>query len=267
MNPIYQVDAFAEKPFEGNPAAVCVLSEEEPAEWMQSVAGEMNLAETAFVRRLDEGYELRWFTPVLEVALCGHATLASAHAMWSEGLVARGETIRFHTKSGVLTCRQAGEFIELDFPATPAAQAKPPAGLLEALGVQPSFVGRTKFDKFLVVESEEVVRGLRPDFTALRRMADMRGVIVTSPSSNPQFDFVSRFFAPGAGVDEDPVTGSAHCCLAPFWSARLGKSEMTGFQASARGGIVRVRLNGDRVVLGGKAVTVLRGELVCSRGL
>ena len=262
--PIYHIDAFAVKPFEGNPAAVCLLKDERPAAWMQSVAAEMNLSETAFVRRLNEGHELRWFTPTVEVELCGHATLASAHAMWSEGVAAHGEAIRFHTKSGVLTCVQSGDRIELDFPATPATETEPPPGLIESLGIRPSFIGRTKFDKFFVVESEEIVRALKPNFPLLGSIAGMRGVIVTSPSSDSLYDFVSRYFAPGSGVDEDPVTGSAHCCLAPFWSERLGKSSMTGFQASARGGIVHVRLNGDRVILGGNAVTILRGELLAS---
>jgi PhzF family phenazine biosynthesis protein len=257
---IYHVDAFAEKPFEGNPAAVCLLKDERPAAWMQAVAAEMNLSETAFMRQLNEGYELRWFTPTTEVELCGHATLASAHAMWIEGVVMRGRPIRFHTKSGVLTCTQNGDLIDLDFPATPATPTDPPEHLLEALGVRPSFVGRTKFDKFLLLESEEIVRALRPDFAALGSITGMRGVIVTSPSSDPRFDFVSRYFAPGSGVNEDPVTGSAHCCLAPFWSERLGKTSMTGYQASPRGGIVHVLLNGDRVVLGGKAVTIFHGD-------
>ncbi|MCA9119668.1 MAG: PhzF family phenazine biosynthesis protein [Planctomycetaceae bacterium] len=255
------VDAFTDRPFAGNPAAVCVLEQQRDADWMQAVAAEMNLSETAFVRRLDGDFELRWFTPAIEVELCGHATLASAHALWTEGIVKTGQPIRFHTKSGVLTCTQAGDLIELDFPATPAEAAEPPAGLLDALGAQPNYVGKSKFDKFILVESEKVVRSLKPDFTALRQVP-MRGVIVTSPSDDPQFDFVSRYFAPGAGIDEDPVTGSAHCCLGPYWSERLGKIEMTAFQASSRGGIVRVRLNGDRVLLGGQAVTVMKGELL-----
>jgi PhzF family phenazine biosynthesis protein len=259
--PIYHVDAFAAKPFEGNPAAVCLLREDRPATWMQSLAAEMNLSETAYVRPMDDGFELRWFTPAIEVDLCGHATLASAHVLWSEGVAPSSEPIRFHTRSGLLTCRSAGPVIELDFPATPASPADPPKGLVEALNVGPMFVGRSKFDKVLVVESEAVVRSLKPDFAALRRIAGMRGVIVTSTSSDPQFDFISRYFAPGAGIDEDPVTGSAHCCLGPFWGERLGKSELTGFQASSRGGLVRVRLNGDRVILGGQAVTIVRGEL------
>lgn len=259
--PIYHVDAFAEKPFEGNPAAVCLLREERPADWMQSVAAEMNLSDTAFVRQLDKGYELRWFTPTIEIELCGHATLASAHVMWSEGMAGRGEPVRFHTKSGVLTCHQTGEIIELNFPATPPTETALDSRLLHALHVQPTFACKSKFDNFLVVESEKILRALKPDFQTLRSIPGIRGVIVTSTSQDPRYDFVSRFFAPGAGIDEDPVTGSAHCCLAPFWSERLGKSAMTGFQASRRGGIVHVRVEGDRVVLGGKAVTVLRGEL------
>jgi predicted PhzF superfamily epimerase YddE/YHI9 len=260
--PIYQVDAFAEKPFEGNPAAVCLLNKAQPADWMQSVGAEMNLSETAFVRRLAEGYELRWFTPIIEVELCGHATLAAAHIIWSEGLVSIGESIRFHTKSGILTCHRVGEFVELNFPAMPVTEAEAPPGLLEAFDIQPSFIGRSKFDLF-VVESEEVVRTLKPDFNRLRSIPGLRGVIVSSRSTNPRFDFISRFFAPAAGIDEDPVTGSAHCSLAPFWSERLGKPSMTAYQASRRGGVVRVRLEGDRVVLGGQAVTVMRGNLHC----
>jgi PhzF family phenazine biosynthesis protein len=258
---IYQVDAFAERPFEGNPAAVCLLNEERPAGWMQSVAAEMNLAETAFIRRVEDRFELRWFTPLIEVALCGHATLASAHILWTEQLVPKGEPIRFQTKSGILTCEQTADSIQLDFPATPVGTVEPPPGLIEALGIQPSYVGQTKFDKFLLLDSEGALRGLKPDFAALANVP-MRGVIVTSRSSDFRFDFISRFFAPAAGVNEDPVTGSAHCALAPFWSERLGKSAMTGFQASPRGGIVHVRLAGDRVFLSGKALTVLRGELL-----
>jgi PhzF family phenazine biosynthesis protein len=261
MIPIYQVDAFAERSFEGNPAAVCLLNETRPATWMQSVAAEMNLAETAFVRRIENNFELRWFTPTIEVDLCGHATLASAHVLWTEKLVPKHEAVRFQTRSGVLTCRQMGDLIELDFPATPASPAEPPPGLIEALGIKPSFVGQTKFDKFLLLDSEGAVRGLKPDFAALANVPG-RGVIVTSRSSDSRFDFISRFFAPASGVNEDPVTGSAHCALAPFWSERLGKSAMTGFQASSRGGIVQVRLAGDRVYLGGKAITILRGELL-----
>jgi PhzF family phenazine biosynthesis protein len=255
-----QIDAFTDKPFAGNPAAVCLLDRERSAEWMQAVASEMNLSETAFVRPVDDGFELRWFTPAIEVELCGHATLAAAHALWTERAVLEGAQIRFRTQSGQLRCAQNGSLIELDFPATPARQAEPPPGLLDALGAKPSYVGQSQFDKFVILESEEAVRALRPDFARLREIS-MRGVIVTSTSSDPRFDFVSRYFAPGAGIDEDPVTGSAHCCLAPFWSERLGKTALTGFQASARGGIVHVRMAGNRVVLGGRAVTVFTGSL------
>lgn len=257
---LFIVDAFTDRPFAGNPAAVCLLEEERDANWMQAVAAEMNLSETAFVRRLGDDFELRWFTPAIEVDLCGHATLASAHALWTESVVNADQPIRFHTKSGVLTCTQNGGFIELDFPATPAKEVEPPAGLFESLGIESAFVAKSKFDILVVLESEQTVQSLSPDFARLGQIP-VRGVIVSGQSDNPQFDFVSRFFAPCAGVDEDPVCGSAHCCLGPFWSERLGKSEMTAFQASARGGIVRVRVKDDRVILGGQAVTVMKGEL------
>ena len=227
---------------------------------MQCLAAELKQSETAFVHALDEGFALRWFTPKIEVNLCGHATLASAHALWSEGVVPAGEPIRFHTHSGVLTCNSVAGLIELDFPATPPVETLPPEGLLEALDVQPTFVARTKFDKFLVVESEQAVRSLTPDFGRLAQVRT-RGVIVTSRSNEPQFDFVSRFFAPAAGIDEDPVTGSAHCCLGPYWGEQMGKTELTGYQASDRGGLVHAKLAGDRVILGGTAVTIFRGEL------
>ena len=230
---------------------------------MQDVAAEMNLSETAFLlRRDDESFSLRWFTPAVEVALCGHATLAGAHALWEERILAPGTQARFHTKSGLLTADRNGELIELDFPATREERADPPEGLLESLGVSdPIRVGKNKFDYIVEVASESVVRAIAPDHARLRTIP-VRGVIVTSRAGGGDIDFVSRFFAPGSGVDEDPVTGSSHCCLAPYWSERLGKREMTGFQASARGGVVRVRVEGDRVKLGGRAVTVLRGELL-----
>ena len=259
---IFQVDAFTDRAFAGNPAAICLLTEERSAAWMQAVAAEMNLSETAFVRALGKHYELRWFTPTVEVDLCGHATLASAHVLWSQGLVHPDEAIAFETRSGLLTCRRGEAAIELNFPATPPVEAAPPRGLLDAFRVQPSFVGKSKFDFLLVVDSEDTVRKLQPDFQALRKIAGLRGVIVSSLTEDPRFDFVCRFFAPAAGVDEDPVTGSAYCCLGPFWSARLGKPAMTAYQASQRGGTVQVRIEGDRVILGGNAVTVLQGELL-----
>ena len=256
-----QVDAFTARPFAGNPAAVCLLEEERDEQWMQAVAAEMNLSETAFVRPLKEGFELRWFTPTVEVELCGHATLASAHVLWSEQVVGNDELIEFHTKSGVLTCSQQGDCIELDFPAASLESAESSEELAEALGVTPSFVGQSGFDQLVLVESEQVVRALRPDVALMRKLG-VRAVMVTSASDDPQIDFVSRFFGPGVGIDEDPVTGSAHCSLGPFWSERLGKTDMTAFQASARGGVVRVRIAGDRVILGGQAVTVFKGVLL-----
>jgi PhzF family phenazine biosynthesis protein len=255
-----QIDAFTDRPFGGNPAAVCVLDDGRDEQWMQNVAAEMNLAETAFVKRDGDVWDLRWFTPAIEVELCGHATLASAHALWSEGLAGRDEPIRFRTKSGLLTCTKRGSLIEMDFPATPPSPADAPEGLVEALGAAPSYVGRSIFDKFVLVESESALRSLRPDFARLREIP-MRGVIVTSASKDRRYDFLSRYFAPAAGIDEDHVTGSAHCCLGPFWSSRLGKTEMTAYQASKRGGVVHVRVAGDRVFLAGQAVTVLEGRL------
>lgn len=260
---ITQVDAFTEKPFAGNPAAVCLLPEPRDEAWMQDVAREMNLSETAFLhrRRHDEGFNLRWFTPTVEIALCGHATLASAHVLWETGQLKSDEQARFYTQSGLLTATRKGNWIELDFPAKREEPAPAPAGLSRALGVEPVYVGRNAFDYLIEVESEDVLRSIQPDFTSLRSLG-VRGVIVTSLSDSPAYDFVSRFFAPGSGIDEDPVTGSAHCCLGPFWATRLNKRELTAYQASARGGVVRVRTDGDRVHLGGQAVTVMRGELV-----
>jgi PhzF family phenazine biosynthesis protein len=221
----------------------------------------MNLSETAFLVPREDGYDLRWFTPAVEVDLCGHATLASAHVLWEAGHLAEGKQARFHTRSGLLTADRRGEWIELDFPAKIAVTAEAPAGLLPALGLTDAkFVGKNAFDYLVEVDSEETLRALAPDHSNLRKVP-VRGVIVTARSSNPEFDFVSRFFAPGSGVDEDPVTGSAHTALGPYWAGILGKIEFTAFQASARGGVVKVRVQGGRVLLGGQAVTVMTGEL------
>ncbi|MBI3873175.1 MAG: PhzF family phenazine biosynthesis protein [candidate division Zixibacteria bacterium] len=258
---IHQVDAFTDQPFGGNPAAVCILPEPRDPVWMQNVAMEMNLSETAFLLRHDDGFDLRWFTPALEVDLCGHATLASAHVLWETGELSPAETARFHTKSGLLTATRQGEWIELDFPATPEKAVTPQVELAQALGVKPQYVGQSIFDYLVEVDSEDTVRELSPDLNLLKSV-ETRGVIVTARAAGPGYDFVSRFFAPLSGVAEDPVTGSAHCCLAPFWAARLNKTEMVARQVSKRGGTVRVRLNGDRVLLCGQAVTVLRGELL-----
>lgn len=259
---IVQVDAFTNRPFAGNPAAVCILREAAPDDWMRSVAREMNLSETAFLTPCDDGYNLRWFTPAVEVDLCGHATVASAHVLWEDRHLPASRQARFHTRSGLLLADRRGDWIELDFPAKCAVPAEAPPDLLPALGLaQARFVGKNAFDYLVETDSEETLRRLTPDHTALRRLP-VRGVIVTARSANAEFDFVSRFFAPGSGVDEDPVTGSAHCALGPYWAGLLGKSQFTAYQASARGGVVRVRLDGDRVILGGQAVTVMTGELV-----
>ena len=259
---IFVVDAFTDEPFSGNPAAVCLLPEPRNEHWMQSVAREMKHRETAFLYKQEDGFSLRWFTPRVEVDLCGHATLASAHVLFTEGYLPRGEQARFHTRSGLLTAGREGDWIELDFPADLDEQATPPPELVEALGIVPKYVGRNRFGYLAQVDSEETVRNLTPDFNLLATLPSV-GVIVTSEAVSPKYDFVSRFFAPQVGVDEDPVTGAAHCCLGPFWARKLDKRELVGYQASSRGGIVRVRWDGERVCLNGQAVTVLRGELLC----
>ena len=229
---------------------------------MRDVAREMNLSETAFLTPHDGGYQLRWLTPAVEVDLCGHATLASAHVLWQDGHLPAGQQARFHTRSGLLTADRRDDWIELDFPAKAAAPVEPPAGLLPALGATTArYVGKSAFDYLVEVETESILRNLDPDHTALRKLP-VRGVIVTARPSSGEFDFISRFFAPGSGVDEDPVTGSAHTALGHYWAPQLGKTEFLAYQASARGGVVRVRLEGDRVKLGGQAVTVMTGELL-----
>lgn len=275
--PIVTVDAFTDVMFSGNPAAVCVLGGEEASEeWMQKVAREMNLAETAFLRRRGGGrtsapssFDLRWFSPTVEVDLCGHATLASAHTLWTEAHVPPTGKLSFHTRSGVLTAAQRMEkgeaLIELDFPAAPEKPFKGPTdALVKALGVKPRYVGSYGSDYLVEVGSESAVRSVSPDFGLLMALP-VRGVAVTSaPSASTKargYDFVSRFFAPKVGINEDSVTGSAHCGLGPFWGRRLGKEDVLGYQASARGGTVRVVMRGARVMLLGRAVTVLRGTL------
>ena len=259
--PFLQVDAFTPEPFAGNPAAVVLLPVPADEGWMRQVAAEMNLSETAFlVPGIGDAYDLRWFTPTVEIDLCGHATLASAHALWERGDVAPGEIARFHTRSGVLTATRRGDWIELDFPATTTEAADPPLELLEALGAEALFVGKNKFDYLVEVASEEIVRRLTPDHARLRTLP-VRGVIVTSQATRKEWDFVSRFFAPGSGIDEDPVTGSAHCALTPYWSQKLNQTSFTARQMSPRGGTLQTELKGDRVLLRGQAVTVLRGEI------
>jgi PhzF family phenazine biosynthesis protein len=260
---ILQVDAFTDRPFAGNPAAVCVLDQPVPDEWMAAVAAEMNLSETAFLLRREDGWSLRWFTPAVEVDLCGHATLASAHVLWEERLDGAGR-LRFHTRSGELAARRADDGIILDFPATPAEPGPAPAGLLEALclvGDDVVATGRSRWDWLVQVRTAATVRSLAPDQAALAQV-DARGVMVTAAGDDGVHDFVSRWFGPRVGVAEDPVTGSAHCTLGPWWAGLMQRSLLRGYQASARGGSVGVRLVGDRVELTGRAVTVLRGELL-----
>lgn len=261
--PITVVDAFADRPFAGNPAAVCILPGPAPDAWMRNVAREMNLPETAFLHRIDEGWSLRWFTPSVEVDLCGHATLASAHVLWQDAYLDRGAEARFLSRSGFLTARREMDHIVLDFPAMPAAEIAAPPQLLRSLGIKTaSWVGMNALDYLVQVTNEAEVRGLTPDLASLAQFK-VRGAIVTSRADTGKpYDFVSRFFAPGAGIDEDPVTGSAHCALAPYWRATFGRDAMIGYQASPRGGTVHARCDNDRVHLGGQAVTVLRAMLV-----
>jgi PhzF family phenazine biosynthesis protein len=260
--PLYQIDAFSSQPFRGNPAGVCLLETSKPDQWMQAVASEMNLSETAFLLPEQDGYRLRWFTPAVEVDLCGHATLASAHVLFEIEKLASQAEAHFYSRSGLLTARRKDGWIELNFPSKPAETCELPAGLLEALNL-PHFttVVRNQFDYLVEVEHEDDVNTMHPDFGALKAV-QTRGVIVTARSKGTEYDFVSRFFAPAVGVNEDPVTGSAHCCLAPYWAQKLGKTSFTAYQSSARGGMLRVKLEGERVVLSGQAVTVFRADLL-----
>lgn len=260
--PLFHVDAFTRSPYAGNAAAVCILDGPREDAWFQQVASEMNLAATTFLSSQADGYRLRWFSPQIELELCGHGTLASAHTLWEQGYLAHDAQARFFTRGGLLTAQWDGEWIELNFPAKPEEATALQPVLRESFGVTPLYVGKSQLDYLVEVESEEVVRSIQPDFRQLATLP-ARGVIVTA-AANPasEYDFVSRFFCPSVGINEDPVTGSAHCVLSPFWSKRLGRERLIGYQASTRGGIVRVQLDGDRVRLGGQAVTVLRGELL-----
>lgn len=260
---IIQVDAFTNQAFQGNPAAVCVMSSPHDALWMQSVAKEMNLSETAFVLKQEQQYSLRWFTPATEVPLCGHATLASAHVLWTEGYASTGQKLQFATKSGILTAQYQNDWIELDFPANRSQDIPPITKLGDALGVRLKTVSYNSLGYLVEISTAEQVRQLQPNFTLLKQLP-ISNVIVTSKAKNDsEYDFVSRFFAPGLGIDEDPVTGSAHCCLAPYWRDRLHQDQFLAYQASSRGGVVKINYDGgDRVMLQGQAVTVMRGELL-----
>jgi PhzF family phenazine biosynthesis protein len=257
--PYFVIDAFAERAFEGNPAAVCLLSAAADPKWMQLVAREMNLSETAFVSPRGAGYDLRWFTPTVEVDLCGHATLASAHVLWNHSLTGASAKLTFFTRSGELGAQREGDWIVLDFPTALAMEVEAPAELLRGLGVKPVWIGQSRFDFLCELESEEQVRALAPDMSVLAKIK-ARGVIVTALAAG-KVDFVSRFFAPNAGIPEDPVTGSAHCTLGPYWAERLGKTDLIAWQASTRGGLVRVTVRGERTLLGGHAITTAEGRL------
>lgn len=262
--PVYQVDAFAIEPFTGNPAGVCLVAKDVSDDWMHSVAREMLLAATAFIDTRTTPLRLRWFTPSTELDLCGHATLASAHVLWEEEIVARNRPVTFETRSGLLAGRSNGDLIELDFPSEPAAPALITDDVLSALGVDSAKCvggGRNRLDLLVELESEVAVRALQPNMSAVAAL-EGRGVIVTAPSSG-EYDFISRFFAPAIGVPEDSVTGSAHCCLGPYWAKRLGRNVFRAYQASARGGSLTVSVNGSRTKLGGQAVLVIRGNLLC----
>jgi PhzF family phenazine biosynthesis protein len=259
-NTLHTIDAFTNKPFTGNPAAVCIRDAPADETWMRLVAREMNLSETAFLHPIEGGYSLRWFTPAAEVKLCGHATLASAFTLWHTGVLRSDETARFHTLSGWLTCRRDGDWIEMDFPANVATPCAEPAGLSDALGARLLWAGNSGMDFLVEVADEKTLRGLKPNFGAIAALP-VRGTIVTCRSDAAEFDFVSRFFAPAVGVNEDSVTGSAHCTLGPYWQAKLGKSDFTAYQASERGGIVKVGVRGQRVLLRGQAVMMSMVEL------
>ena len=265
MTKIFHIDAFASRPFTGNPAVVCLLTEPRTDEWMQLVATEMNLSETAFVARYrdaeEKRFHLRWFTPKVEVDLCGHATLATSHALWESGWLAADEVAVFDSRSGELRAEKTGDRIFLNFPATPAEPAGLSSEISDAMNVEPVFSGFSREDCLIEVATADEVKNVEVDFQRLAK-SEIRGVILTATSEDPNLDFISRFFGPAVGVDEDPVTGSAHCCLAPYWAAKLGKIELSAFQASERGGHLQLRLDGDRVHIGGSAITIKQGELL-----
>ncbi|MGD0337510.1 MAG: PhzF family phenazine biosynthesis protein [Bacteroidota bacterium] len=256
----YHVDTFTNKIFAGNPAGVCILTAPKDEQWMQNIATEMNLPITAFLMKQENSFGLRWFTPTIEISLCGHGTLASAHILREKGILRVDEKAKFLTKSGPLIASKVGNLIELDFPLEEIRDAAAPPDLLEELKVQPTYIGKSRTDYLIEVESEEILRNIAPDFASLKKVK-MRGVMITSRSSNTAFDFVSRFFAPAVGVNEDHVTGSSHCCLGPYWQKKLNKTNLLAYQASARGGVISVRIGSERVFLGGEAVTVFTADL------
>lgn len=257
---IFQVNAFTDKLFSGNPAGVCILSEPKSGEWLQSVAKELNFAETAFLLGEGDGFRLRWFSPATEIDLCGHATLASAHILWELGHLKPEHAARFATRSGLITATKKNDWIEIDLPADPAREVKKTDLIANALGRVPLYVGKNRFDYLAEVETEKTLRELKPDLSLIKKIAP-RGLIVTSLAESGEYDFALRFFAPAAGIDEDHVTGSAQCCLAVFWKERLNKNEFSAYQASPRGGFMRVSVAGERVAVRGRAVTFLSGDI------
>jgi PhzF family phenazine biosynthesis protein len=259
---IIQVDAFTDRVFGGNPAAVCILKTPQSEQWMQLVAREMNLSETAFIIESADRYQLRWFTPTTEVPLCGHATLAGAHVLWTEGYVSRDRSIEFQTQSGLLTASWQAGWIELNFPVNFSQSIEPPPQLITALGVSCKTILINSLGYLVEVDSADIVGNLQPNFSLLKTLATGNIIVTSVADFDSEYDFVSRFFAPGLGIDEDPVTGAAHCCLAPFWRDRLKKDKLLAYQASSRGGTVKIEYTGgDRVLLQGQAVTVMYGEL------
>jgi PhzF family phenazine biosynthesis protein len=260
MSELFWVDAFTDRPLAGNPAAVCLLDGPREDAWMQGLAREMGLSETAYLLQEGDVLRLRWFTPTIEMNLCGHATLATAHVLWEAGRLPPEAAVPFQTLSGTLTCRRTDGWIEMDFPAEPAEAVEPPRGLLDGLGLRPVWTGRSRLDFVAELSDEQAVRTLVPDLGAIGTV-NARSVLVTAPATTPGFDFVVRCFAPQSGIAEDPATGSAQCTLAPYWAERLGREELVSYQASARGAVLRARPRAGRVTIAGQAVTVFRGEL------
>lgn len=258
----YWIDSFANQAFQGNPAGVCLLQSPIDDLKMQNIAREIGLSETAFVTKNFSHFELRWFTPTVEVDLCGHATLASAHALW-ESKIATSESIAFHTKSGMLTAKKDSEYVVLDFPTIAIKPLHSPIkNLLESLGINdPLYIGRSDKTVLIEVTSEKCLKNIQPDFELLKEVP-IEGVVVTSRSEYPDdYDFVSRYFGPREGINEDPVTGFAHCHLGPYWQTKLNKTKFLAYQASSRGGFIKIDMHDDRILLGGKAITIMKGEI------
>jgi predicted PhzF superfamily epimerase YddE/YHI9 len=257
---LHTIDAFTDKPFAGNPAGVCIVEHALPDELMQQIAAEMNLAETAFLFPQEDGYRLRWFTPTVEVSLCGHATLASAHLLFESGRLQSNAVARFHTRSGLLTARRVGGKIELDFPALRVSPAVFPLSAIGPLGATPVSYSASADWQLAELDFEQAVRNLSPDTRSLNSLG-LGDLIVTARATTPGLDIVSRVFVPEVGIDEDPVTGSAHCALAPYWSLKLHKTTLSAYQASRRGGYLEIEDRGERVLLRGQAITIMDIEI------